>query len=346
MRALSGLPLPDDFTGRDPREGGGPHGGHAPYPGGEPYAAAEFPEAATTPPTARAIRCPACRREHVYEPPTLPCPCGAALKVPLLRGGAPVQVRFRSWEDSWLSMRCPSCGRSDQWPQPEFTCNCGATVRLPVDRAPRAGAGGPQGSRPLGVRPQYPAPGAFHGDDTNGALYADNPGHPGAPGGARRAPHPGPPSTPHPGPGAPAIPPPVPQGGRWQNRPPFRPQPIRTGQDAVLTAARYLEWLGFGELELTEGQEREAVTLLGDRLVAQVDTWPEQADMRSVECLWLQTLHAEEMAAAMFTTAGYSHQATVRGEQLLVALFTLDDGGVPQPVNGAAEALLETGWTS
>lgn len=71
----------------------------------------------------------------------------------------------------------------------------------------------------------------------------------------------------------------------------------------MLAAARYLEWLGFGELELTEGQERESVTLLGDRLVAQVDSWPEQADMRAVECLWLQTLHAEEMAAAMFTTA-------------------------------------------
>ncbi|MGW2547112.1 hypothetical protein ACWC5I_41120, partial [Kitasatospora sp. NPDC001574] len=101
--------LPDDFTGHDP-DGRGPGTG-----GG-----------------ARAIRCPACRREHLYEPPSLPCPCGASLKVPLLRGGVPVQVRFRSWEDSWLNMRCPHCGRSDQWPQPEFTCNCGATVRLPV----------------------------------------------------------------------------------------------------------------------------------------------------------------------------------------------------------------------
>lgn len=329
VRALSGHPLPDDFTGNDSWDGDAPRPGE------------ELPEAVTAPAGARAIRCPACRREHVYEPPALPCPCGAALKVPLLRGGVPVQVRFRSWEDSWLSLRCPSCGRNDQWPQPEFTCNCGATVRLPVDRAPRAGAAGPQGSRPLGVRPG--AGGAPHGE---GSLYAERqgqsgqPGQPGRLGGPQRTGVPGVPSVP------PATPPDVPQGGRWQNRPPFRPQPVRTGQDAVLAAARYLEWLGFSELELTEGQEREAVTLLGERLVAQVDTWPEQADMRSVECLWLQTLHAEEMAAAMFTTAGYSHQATVRGEQLLVALFTLDEGGVPQPVNGAAEALLETGWTS
>ena len=45
-------------------------------------------------------------------------------------------------------------------------------------------------------------------------------------------------------------------------------------------------------------------------------------------------------------TAGFTCQATVRGEQLLVALFTLDQAGLPQPANGAAEALLETGWTS
>ncbi|GAA1944095.1 hypothetical protein [Kitasatospora viridis] len=295
---MTGHQLPDDFSG----------------PGTPP----DLPEAATNPAAARAIRCPACRREHVYEPPTFPCPCGAALKVPLLRGGVPVQVRFRSWEDSWLSMRCPQCGRSDQWPQPEFTCNCGATVRLPVDRGSRAGGPAAHGSRPLGSRPA-PA----------GPVYAEGGQLPGAP---ARAGQPG---------GAPGVP-----GGRRQTRPPFRPHPIHSSQDAVLAAARYLEWLGFGDVELTEGQEREAIGLLGDRLVAQVDTWPEQADLRTVECLWLQTLHTEEVAAAMFTMSGYSHQATVRGEQLLVALFTLDQGGVPHPVNGAAEALLETGWTS
>ncbi|WP_354639404.1 hypothetical protein [Kitasatospora camelliae] len=129
-------------------------------------------------------------------------------------------------------------------------------------------------------------------------------------------------------------------------RPPFLPQPVRTSEDAALTAARYLQWLGFEDLELTEGQEREAVTLLGSRMVARVDTWAEPADVKAVECLWLETLHSEEVAAAMFTTSGYSRQALVRGEQLLVALFTLDAAGLPQPANGAAEALMETGWTS
>ncbi|MBV2153410.1 hypothetical protein RZ50_011220 [Kitasatospora sp. SUK 42] len=260
------------------------------------------------------MRCPACRREHLYEPPSLPCPCGASLKVPLLRGGVPVQVRFRSWEDSWLSMRCPHCGRSDQWPQPEFTCNCGATVRLPVDRTTRLGTGtaaplaapNPQAARPYPAHP----------------MSAPVSGPPAPPGGSTGRPRP------------------------FRPRTPFRPHPVRTSQDAVFTAARYLEWLGFDDLELTEAQERDGVTLLGSRMVAQVDTWTEPADVKSVECLWLQTLHAEEMAAAMFTLAGYSHQATVRGEQLLVALFSLDLAGVPQPANGAAEALMETGWTS
>ncbi|MFI6843236.1 hypothetical protein OG535_10590 [Kitasatospora sp. NBC_00085] len=286
--------LPDDFTGRDPAQ-------HGPGAGGG----------------ARAIRCPACRREHLYEPPSLPCPCGASLKVPLLRGGVPVQVRFRSWEDSWLNMRCPHCGRSDQWPQPEFTCNCGATVRLPVDRTTRLGGSATTG-RASGGQLGPAGPQAAH----------PSPAHP------QGAPVPAPPG----GSGASATP--------WRRRAPFRPHPVRTSQDAVFTAARYLEWLGFEDLELTEAQERDGVTLLGSRMVAQVDTWTEPADVKSVECLWLQTLHAEEMAAAMFTLAGYSHQATVRGEQLLVALFSLDLAGVPQPANGAAEALMETGWTS
>lgn len=319
VRALSGHPLPDDFTDR------GPYGSESGAGGPGPDAAGAN----------RPIRCPACRREHLYEAPALPCPCGASLKVPLLRGGVPVQVRFRSWEDSWLSMRCPHCGRSDQWPQPEFTCNCGATVRLPVDRAPRAGAAGPQGARPFGTRPYTGSP---------APLYPAQPPSSQPLGG--QPPDNRPPTGHAPGNQSGHSPGHRAHGGRRQNRPPFRPQPLHTTQDAVLTTARYLEWLGFEDLELSEAEEREAVTLLGDRLVAQVDTWSDPADVRVVECLWLQTLHAEEMAAAMFTMAGYSHQATVRGEQLLVALFTLDQSGLPQPANGAAEALLETGWTS
>lgn len=86
------------------------------------------------------VRCPACRREHVYTPTAYPCPCGAPVTLPLLSGGAPVQVRTRTWADSWVEGRCSACGRQDQWPQPEFGCPCGAMVRLPVAPIPRAGA--------------------------------------------------------------------------------------------------------------------------------------------------------------------------------------------------------------
>lgn len=81
------------------------------------------------------VRCPACRREHAYTAPALPCACGAPLALPILRGGIPLQIRHRSWDDSWVAMRCPDCGRDDQWPQPELDCDCGAVVRLPVDTA-------------------------------------------------------------------------------------------------------------------------------------------------------------------------------------------------------------------
>ncbi|AUG76503.1 hypothetical protein CFP65_1617 [Kitasatospora sp. MMS16-BH015] len=314
---MPGLPLPDDFGDADryeaaryadPDQPGAAPPGAAPPAGtpqvGDRYGTLDrYGADGGQPAGVSAIRCPACRREHLYEPPSLPCPCGARLRVPLLRGGVPVQVRFRSWEDSWLSMRCPHCGRGDQWPQPEFTCNCGATVRLPVDRATRAQSTGPLG---LPATPRAPLP--FGGHPTAEPAY--------------RVP---------------------PQG---EARPPFRPHPVRTAEDAVLTAARYLRWLGFEDLELTDDQPGRAAMLLGGRMVAQVDPGPGQADVKTIECLWLQTLHAEEIAAALFAVGGFSHQAAVRGEQLLVALFHLDSAGLPQPANGAAEALTETGWTS
>lgn len=106
------------------------------------------------------VRCPACRREHAYSVPTFPCACGTPLTVPLLRGGVPLPVRHRSWEDSWVAMRCPDCGRRDEWPQPEFGCPCGVTLQVPVDsralartgsvaesRRPSAQAAGPDAQR-------------------------------------------------------------------------------------------------------------------------------------------------------------------------------------------------------
>jgi hypothetical protein len=103
------------------------------------------------------VRCPACRREHAYSAPTFPCACGTPLTLPLLRGGVAVQVRHRSWDDSWVSMRCPDCARKDEWPQPEFGCPCGATIRAPVDSRALAGTGP---LAPGALRPSVPAAGA------------------------------------------------------------------------------------------------------------------------------------------------------------------------------------------
>jgi hypothetical protein len=108
------------------------------------------------------VRCPVCRREHSFTPPTFPCACGAPLTMPLLRGGVPVELKHRTWQDSWVSVRCPTCARVDEWPQPEFGCACGAVVRVPVAagqprRAPetRAAPAGPQ----AGARAEEPQPG-------------------------------------------------------------------------------------------------------------------------------------------------------------------------------------------
>lgn len=81
------------------------------------------------------VRCPSCRRQHAFTPPTYPCGCGAPLGVPLLRGGVPMRITVRTLEDSWVRKRCPRCGLSDEWPKPEFTCACGAVVRPAVDSA-------------------------------------------------------------------------------------------------------------------------------------------------------------------------------------------------------------------
>ncbi|AEW97134.1 MULTISPECIES: hypothetical protein [Streptomycetaceae] len=90
------------------------------------------------------VRCPACRREHAFTPPVFPCPCGAPLTVPVLRGGVPTRIEQRTWRGSWVRLRCPACGRADDWPQPELGCSCGTVLRVPVDTgAPRPA--GPKG---------------------------------------------------------------------------------------------------------------------------------------------------------------------------------------------------------
>ncbi|NED91651.1 hypothetical protein G3I76_67705 [Streptomyces sp. SID11233] len=78
------------------------------------------------------VRCPACRRDHVYVTAAYPCPCGAPTAPPLLRGAPVTAITHRTWNDDWVTVRCRACGRHDQWPQPELCCPCGAVLRIPV----------------------------------------------------------------------------------------------------------------------------------------------------------------------------------------------------------------------
>jgi hypothetical protein len=82
------------------------------------------------------VRCPTCRRENAFTPPTFPCACGAPLTMPVLRGGVPVEIQHRTWQASWVAVRCEVCGRQDEWPAPESGCACGTVVRVPVLPAP------------------------------------------------------------------------------------------------------------------------------------------------------------------------------------------------------------------
>ncbi|MFE4858802.1 hypothetical protein [Streptomyces sp. NPDC056670] len=78
------------------------------------------------------VRCPTCRRDHVYVPPAYPCACGAPLAPPIQRGAAPSPITHRTWTDTWVTVRCRACGRQSQWPQPELGCSCGVVLRVPV----------------------------------------------------------------------------------------------------------------------------------------------------------------------------------------------------------------------
>ncbi|WP_406505595.1 hypothetical protein [Streptomyces sp. NBC_00212] len=108
------------------------------------------------------VRCPTCRRDHVYVPPAYPCVCGAPLAPPIQRGAAPSPITHRTWTDTWVTVRCRACGRQSQWPQPELGCSCGCVLRVPVRpvTAPPAPAQVPQPSaarartafRPLTIR--------------------------------------------------------------------------------------------------------------------------------------------------------------------------------------------------
>ncbi|RII08083.1 hypothetical protein DSC45_33425 [Streptomyces sp. YIM 130001] len=99
------------------------------------------------------VRCPECRREHLYAPPAFPCSCGTPVTPPLLRGATAAPVVQRTWAEEWVTVRCPACGRQDQWPQPELGCTCGTALRIPV----KSVATGPPPAETL-LPPHIPLP--------------------------------------------------------------------------------------------------------------------------------------------------------------------------------------------
>ncbi|THA23817.1 hypothetical protein E4198_02915 [Streptomyces sp. RKND-216] len=203
------------------------------------------------------VRCPDCRREHAYAPPTYPCACGQPVTLPLLAGGVPVRVEHRTWASSWVAVRCRACGRSDEWPQPEFGCPCGTTVRVPTATPP------PRPHTELGPLPS--------GD------------------GLEAGPEPGSAVRQRPARTRPGRPP--------TRRPAFRPVTIRTAQDAKTAAAHYLRWLGFHDVRVAGNRPASGVDLRGPALVAHVDPTTTPTPLREIETLWLNGLNESATAA-------------------------------------------------
>lgn len=278
------------------------------------------------------VRCPACRRAHVYTPPVYPCACGAPVAPPLVRGAATEPIVHRTWTDEWVTVRCLACGRQDQWPQPELGCPCGTVLRIPVRPVTTASVR-PRAVRAVPAVPAEPAAGSGPGGpggpagsgsttSTTGVSTVGAPGSTAGPG-----------SGPGSGPGTgPAV------------RPAFNPVTIRTARDAVTAAALYLRWLGFREVVQPEEHraDQRGIDLRGPGLIAQVDPTTRPVSLRAVECLWLEGL-AVSSTAVHFSLAGYEDQARTRAEDVGLPLFAMDLTGTPQPVNTPADELLARG---
>ncbi|MEU1201675.1 hypothetical protein ABZ446_36450 [Streptomyces sp. NPDC005813] len=93
------------------------------------------------------VRCPVCRREHLYAAPPYPCVCGAPVTPELDRLAKPSPVTHRIWDEEWATVRCRACDHVAQWPHPELGCPCGTTLRIPVVPPARPGTAPEDGTR-------------------------------------------------------------------------------------------------------------------------------------------------------------------------------------------------------
>ena len=288
------------------------------------------------------VRCPACRRKHVYAAPSYPCACGELVTPVLDRDAVPEPVTHHTWDEGWVRARCEACGRADQWPRPELACPCGVVLRMPVleagsdDRHPQppgAGAGTCAGTC-AGSDDGARAPGP---ENTAGTRSTDEPRSSGASPGedldaAREGTgHPAPKPRAHRLPAAIPLP-----------RPAFQPVVIRTARDAVTAAALYLRWLGYRDIRRADQRPPSGIGLAARGIVAQVDPTVRPASLRDVECLWLAAM-TESTGCVYFSLAGYEEDARTCADSLGIPLFVLDLTGTPQPVNSLADELVATG---
>ncbi|MBL1103560.1 hypothetical protein JK361_02900 [Streptomyces sp. 5-8] len=295
------------------------------------------------------VRCPVCRRAHVYTAPAYPCVCGAPVTPRLDPAAEPVVAEHRAWDDEWLTVVCADCGRPGHWPCPELGCPCGTVLRVPVARQ-RDGDSGAEGPGrqtaappdPLPARAADRSPADDDADDMENPGGAsipgagtDRPGDTSGPGDRTREPG----GTPGPcgGSGRPGG-----TSGPGGHRAPFQPRTIRTARDAVTTAALYLRWLGYRDIRRADQRPPHGIGLAARGLLAQIDPSVRPAAPRDVECLWL-TAMTESARCVHFSLAGYTEAGRCAADALGIPLFVLDLTGVPQPVNDAAGTLHATG---
>ncbi|WP_406472178.1 hypothetical protein [Streptomyces sp. NBC_01615] len=278
------------------------------------------------------VRCPACRREHLYAAPSYPCVCGAPVTPPLDRPADPSPVAHRVWDDDWVTVRCEACGRDSQWPHPELGCSCGTMLRIPVRGVRR-----PQRAKlaPGTVTDTHP--------DGNGESRARTAAdaRPHTAGGAQDDARDGVVRTPQDRTGSPHDTGRRPHAPSSAPRPAFQPVTIRTARDAVTAAALYLRWLGYRDIRRADQRPPSGIGLAARGILAQVDPTVRPASLRDVECLWL-TAMTESAGCVYFSLAGYADDARVRADTLGVPLFVLDLTGTPQPANIPADELIAT----
>ncbi|MFF2999870.1 hypothetical protein ACFVTC_35785 [Streptomyces sp. NPDC057950] len=321
------------------------------------------------------VRCPACRREHLFAASSYPCVCGAPVTPALDRLADPVPVTHRVWDDDWVTVPCDACGREDEWPHPELGCVCGTVLRVPVRgirpegvrRPPRAAiapdpAAGPDPGRD-GTPERSPHTAGAHAPQAAAEALAPRGAGATAPPAAEASPATGAGDAsarategPSHGGSAPDeghhadVPPPA--GGAPGHsplpptdptpRPAFQPVTVRTARDAVTAAALYLRWLGYRDIRRADQRPPSGIGLAARGVLAQVDPTVRPASLRDVECLWL-TAMSDSTRCVYFSLAGYTDDARSRADLLGIPLFVLDLTGTPQPVNAPADELTATG---